>query len=493
MRRCAPVLALAAAFACSPDEGATAAAPRPTPTATPLCRRPAADAVRDVFCNSRSPAVSGLVGLEKALGIDFMPDDAGAPDGAGYGYASSAYSLGLANIVLLGHSTSLSANLVSPINPRAILFGPTTFVAFNRGVQQVELAAQDRHTGHANLYLVTFRQSCNDAGGGCTYGDLYTPSIESNWTSVTLQDAEDLKNTPADCRQCHQRGEAAPLLLMRELDGPWTHFFAPESAYDAAFPDANGADLLKDYIAAKGDEEYAGVPSSLLRSTIGFSLEQHMGLTQPIIFDSGAILNERWPYDANADQHYPSTPVRSATWDAAFAAFQRGEQLALPFYAPRATDPAKQAQLTDAYQNYRAGTLALDALPDFGDIFPDDPKTRTDIGLETSPDATPATALIEACGPCHNDVLDQTISRARFNIALSRLSRGEIDEAVARLRLPRSAPGSMPPPGRRQIQPTSLPVLIDYLSSSTRSADDDALLERAAEHGMLSHQTLSLD
>src|SRR5688572_6467710 len=87
---------------------------------------------------------------------------------------------------------------------------------------------------------------------------------------------------------------------------------------------------------------------------------------------------------------YPSTPSRSATWDRAYASFKRGDQLAMPHFDPRPTDAEKQARLTAAYQAYRNGALAAEDLPDLADIFPDDPQTRAEIGLETEPGATPA-------------------------------------------------------------------------------------------------------
>jgi mono/diheme cytochrome c family protein len=394
-------------------------------------------------------------------------------------------------VVFLSHSTALSGALVSPLNPRAIMVGSLTVVAFNRGVQQAELASLDRQSGEINLYLVSFQQACNAAPSGCTHGDLFTPRVESDWTQVSIHEAEDLKNTPSDCRECHQRNVDKPPLLMRELDGPWTHFFAAQEG-DAIYPapaagfrdipEPDGADLLGDYLSAKGDESYAGVPTAVLRNTIGFTLENFVTIPQPLVFDGSEIMNERWPW-TEADG-YAKTPVRSPMWDAAFDAFKRGDQLALPFYAPRVADPDKQAKLTDAYRRYSSGELDADALPDLADIFPDDAQTRAEIGLQSTPDATPAEALVQACGTCHSDVLDQTVSRARFNIAVSRLGRPELDEAIARLKLPRGAAGSMPPPGRRQLDPAAIAPLIAFLKASQHPDRDDAFLEHAAEVGM---------
>jgi cytochrome c553 len=181
---------------------------------------------------------------------------------------------------------------------------------------------------------------------------------------------------------------------------------------------------------------------------------------------------------------YPAVPNRSATWDAAYEAFQRGEQLAMPHFESRPTDPKKQAALTEAYTRYRAGELEADALPDLADIFPDDPELRAEIGLQTKPGSTPAQVLIQACGSCHNDVLDQTISRARFSIDLARMSRAELDFAIARIELGAGTEGVMPPKEARQIAPEAVRPLVAYLRANVRTEEEDALLKRAAELGM---------
>jgi len=81
-------------------------------------------------------------------------------------------------------------------------------------------------------------------------------------------------------------------------------------------------------------------------------------------------------------------------------------------------------------------------------------------------------------------VLDQSISRARFSIALSRMSRAELDVAIARLAAASDATGAMPPPGRRQLDPAGRKKLLDYLKTDVRTIADDALLDRAAQLGM---------
>lgn len=447
---------------------------RPPPATPATFARPAlceradgrTDVVRRVFCADQPPSIAGLADLEAVIDLQTQK------------VVSSVYT----GAVLLGHSTSLSGHVVSEINPRVIVMTPKLFVAFQRGVQQVEIAVQDQNKPtYSNYYLIAFTQSCNAADGGCKPGDLYTPSIESNWMSFTLADDEDLKNTAFDCRQCHQRARETPALLMRELDGPWTHYFGPEQEDAPGYPEATGTALLRDFIRAKGDESYANLPTATIRRTIGISLQILVARPQPLLFNGSQIVNERWP---SVDGTYAPTPAKSKTWYDAYEAFKRGEQLALPYFEPRVTDVTKQQRLTAAYQSYVKGELPASELPDLADIFPDDPQTRAEIGLQTEPGATPAQTLIQACGTCHNDVLDQTVSRARFNVALNRMDRAAVAIAIARMEQPPGTLGVMPPRGRRAIADGQLVPLIDYLKQEKRSEEDDAMLEHAAQIGM---------
>jgi hypothetical protein len=454
----------------APADASSVVDPKPIDGAAlpAFCSREGEDAVRDIFCKGASPDIRSLHDLETRLDVAFPLE----------GSSGATFS----PVAILGHSTALSGKLVSPINPRVIIVRTNTLLAFNRGVQQVEIATLDRKTYRFNFFLVTFEQSCNGAPKGCTPGDLYTPRIESDWTKVRVEDDEDLKNTPSDCRQCHQRGRDAPILLMRERDGPWTHFFMPDEEDSSGSPEPTGTDLARAYFDVKGDETCGGIPAAFLRSTVGFTLEGAVDFAQPLLFDSSAILNERWPWTPG--EGYASEPVPSPTWYRNYEAFKRGEEQALPHFDPMPTDPAKQARLSAAYRSYRAGETSAEDLPDLADIFPDDPRTRAEIGLQTAPGATPAEALVQACGTCHNDVLDQSLSRALFNIDLARMSRDELDLAIARLKAEPGA-GVMPPPGERQLDPNARAQLIEYLERNVRSSDDDALLGRAARLGMI--------
>lgn len=445
------------------------------PEAPAFCLRAGSDHVRDLFCTREPPTIDSLQTLQQLLAVGPVRHTA-----VDAGVVPRSYRANFE--VLLGHSTSLSGQLVSSINPRALLSGDVSFMAYQRGVQQVEIATLSRDVAGLNFYLLTFQQACNGSQQGCLPGDLYTPRVEQDWQRVSIRDAEELKNTPLDCKQCHQRNRERPMLLMRELQAPWTHFFAArEPDRPKTEPGVDGADLVQDYVAAKGDEVYAGLDLSAIQHTVGFELEQVMPRDQPLLFDAPAIDAERWPYGVDG---YATTPQSSPTWEAAYAAFKRGEQLALPYVETRASDPDKLAKLSEAYRQYRAGEMAAEQLPDLSDIFPDDAMLRARIGLVTEPDATPAQLLIQACGSCHNDVLDQTITRALFNIDITRMDRTELDRAIERIERDEHAEGVMPPKEFRQLDKAGRERLLEYLRAANVSAEDAVLLERAARLGM---------
>jgi mono/diheme cytochrome c family protein len=489
MERAGALAVLAVLAGCASDKGLTPkrardaavrddavesadAATRPSTPA--LCERDRGDKVRDVFCADAPAEVTGLADLQQLLGT--VP---GAPAQPVSGmYQADAF------VTMLGHSTALSGQRVSTLNPRMIVLSDGVFMAFQRGVQKVELIAKARNEGFFNFYLIEFEQACNSEPDGCSPGALYSPSVERDWLRVRIQDDEDLKNTPNDCRQCHQRGADTPRLLMRELNNPWTHFFQPQPLPQGQYvgPGIQGHNLLQDYMDAKGDEPYGGFMPERLVGLAPFVLESMVGREQPVLFDAPGIENERFPY--NAETGYPNDPGPSPTWEAAWDAFKRGEQLALPYIEPRASDPDKLSAHTEAYKRYRAGELTEAELPDLGDIFPDDPQTRAYIGLQTEPEASPEEALIQACGSCHNDVLDQDISRARFNIDLWRLEPAEIAIAIARIELDPTQPGVMPPPEARQLDPNTRERLLDYLRNDPLANEPDQRLQQAATMGL---------
>ncbi|HET8938407.1 MAG TPA: hypothetical protein VFN67_33415 [Polyangiales bacterium] len=436
-----------------------------------LCDHDRGDKVRDLFCSDPPPEVRSLSDLQTLLRT--KPDDLGNRMADAYG--PNAF------VTLLGHSTALSGHRVSALNPRMIVINEGVVMAFQRGVQKAEVIVEARNPGFFNFYLFQFDQACNDKPEGCSPGELFSPSVEQAWQRVALQDDEDLKNTPNDCLQCHQRGQFRQL-LMRELNNPWTHFFQPLPTMPGQFlgPGVQGHDLLQDFLDARGDELYGGFDPKKVVGLAPFVLESTVGSDQPVLFDAPGIENERFPYNNG----YPDEPGPSPTWQAGYDAFKNGEQLALPYLEARVTDPDKQRERSEAYTRYRNAELDEHELPDFADIFPDDPQVRARIGLQTEPDASAEEALIQACASCHNNVLDQTISRARFNVDLWQLNRAELALAVERLQRKPGTRGVMPPPEARQLDPEVRQRLLDYLENDPLAREPDERLQRAAAMGM---------
>jgi hypothetical protein len=463
-----------ASAAAEADASADAEAAVRTLDPAGFCTRDDADEVRDVFCAERAP-ITSLSELQRALNVYPHAPNPRAPY-VGDPMLDNPHAA-VSSVLVMSHSTSLSGQLVSPINPRVLILSENTIMAFSRGVQRVELISLSRTTNQLNFYMLSFEQACNASEAGCTPGDLYTPQIETDWTGLSVRDAEELKNTPLDCRQCHQRNSSEPSLLMRELEGPWTHFFLPADLEQAP-QGVSGSDLMRDYLAAKGDELYAGYELSTISSVLPFVFQRRVGGIQPLNFDSLKILNERFPME---DGGYVQEAQPSPTWEEGYEAFKRGDQLPLPYLDQRATDPDKQQQLTDAYRRYRDGELDAAELPDLADIYPDDDALRARMGLQTEAEASAEDALIQACGSCHNDVLDQSLSRARFNIDVSRIDSGERELAIDRIMRPHDAPGVMPPPEARQLHPAALEKLVEYLREER---EEDPRLVHAASMGM---------
>ncbi len=383
-----------------------------------VCKRPGDDPVRSVFCAGTPPDIASLVELETALQID----------GASLG--------GLSGIAIAAHSTSLSSRSVSAINPRLIALRvevpPVELMtlAFTRGEQFCEVAVHDRGDHELRFYVVGFRQACNGAGDGCRPGDLLTPATERDWTEITLYDETDVTNTVLDCATCHQpQGPGTPKLLrMQELEDPWTHWLFQSSD--------GGTALLADYSAARGDEGLAGMPADQVRGAHPENLNEmvlYNSPPQPYPFDSAAIESEVQTSAAvrGGDQPFDnSIPGQSATWQAAYARSLAGEVIPVPYHDVKVTDASKLARMTRAYQDYRRGDVARDELPDIRDVFPDDPHLLAQMGMMTEPGLSGEGVLLQACSPCHNGRLDQTLSRARFRADLASVSRQEKDVAI---------------------------------------------------------------
>jgi hypothetical protein len=146
-----------------------------------------------------------------------------------------------------------------------------------------------------------------------------------------------------------------------------------------------------------------------------------------------------------------SVPGESPTWREGYERARRGEAITFPYHDVKVTDASKLAHMTEVYQAYRRGEIEQAQLPDISDVFPDDPLQLAEMGFMTEPGMSGEAVLLQACSLCHNERLDQSVSRARFRADLTGVSRAERDLAIARLRLPEDDPHAMPPPRLRTL------------------------------------------
>ncbi len=421
-----------------------------------ICGRGHNNALTTALCGGS--AVTSLTDLQSALKLGFGDITTNGKNGAG----------GNPAFVLLGHSTSLVARSVSAINPRAVVFTTAAgkkstpgFVAmgFTRGEQFVEIAAHDATTDLLSFYLVVFQQACNANPKGCTAGELVTPAIEKNWTGFTVYEDEDLKNTVVDCRQCHQPGgpSTQATLLMHELKDPWTHWFRNDNA--------GGVALLADYHAAHGaSEDYGPVPASLVDKSDGRSLEdlvERNGFGAQNVFDSTVIEGEV-KRSATNQPSLNAPPGTSATWQQLYDNAAAGNSIPVPYHDVKVTDPQKLADMSLAYQNFLAGKTQMTDLPDIRRVFLLD--ALPDLTFRPKAGLDGKGVIVQMCAQCHNDKLDASLSRARFDVTkLDTMSRAAKDLAIARMQMASTSRLRMPPVIFRSFTDESLNLAIEEL------------------------------
>ncbi|MEM9101013.1 MAG: Calx-beta domain-containing protein [Pseudomonadota bacterium] len=431
--------------------------------------------VTETFCGDELPVINNIKDFQRALGFEFDPNAQGRNDNGANGNPGFA---------ITGHSSSLVMQFTNAINPRAIIFTPPngrnplnesfTAIGFVRGEQFVEVISahfnpndpNDPKNGDLEFYLFNFEQVCNE-DHSCTLGDLLTDKIESNWTGWTLLHEEELKNTILDCRQCHQPEgiNAQKNLLMQELNNPWTHWF--RNNRDA------GQALIADYVAAHGeDEEYAGIPGAFVVSgSDPANLEDLIrgngfgngfdATTQQGRFDGGDIEDE--VVATSPQQPEDNTvPGVSQTWQNLYEQNVRGEIIQIPYHDAKVTDPVKLQQMTDAYVAYKAGDIT--ELPDIRKAFKDGDELR-DIGFKVQAGLDGEGIMIQACTQCHNDQLDQSISRAKFNVDLTDMSVAQLKITQDRVNLPTEHLLVMPPTRFRTLDADERKLLTDYLQT----------------------------
>ncbi|HEY4222691.1 MAG TPA: hypothetical protein VGO62_15150 [Myxococcota bacterium] len=380
-----------------------------------LCARGRDNAITAAFCGTKAPPVSGLVDVEKLVGLGFT-------DNQGPAFALTA------------HSTSLAEREVSAINPRAVLValpddrGDHNSIAlgYARGEPFVEMAVGAPDKGLA-FYLLVYEQACDSTQAGCTPAQRLTPATESGWQNWTLYDDKDLRDTVVDCLACHQpEGPSGKRFYrMQEFANPWTHWLA-------SFTEGGNA-LVSDFNAVHGGETFAGIPPGRVATGAPFSVENLIratgDATQPNEFPSPVIEAEVKASNDN-EPASDSPPGQSATWQALYQSAVDGTAIPPPYHDVKITDAQKLAVMVRAYRDFAAG--ARPDLPDIRDVLLDE--ALADMSQRPKPGLDGKGIMVHMCSQCHNDRLDQTLSRARFNPAhLDDMSAAEKQVAVDRL------------------------------------------------------------
>ena len=425
-----------------------------------------ADRITNRFCQDAKPG--GIVPTPRSLDdlmkiLDLSFADRGGGNGVG----------GNPAFAILGHSSALTARVVSSITPTAFVFTPLgadgkpprdyMFMAFDPGETFLEVASFSPADQVVNFYLVLFDKACTKTPAGCGPNDLLTRNQTTGWSNVRIYESTtELNNTIADCRQCHiGTGHDVPdtgdplILRMQEIEAPFTHWFSSHTA--------GGQALLGDFHAAHGmNEDYGPIPSGLVDQSdpelmARFIVAAGFG-DQPNAFHSAAI-------EAEVARSAPQQPAvnvpigSSETWRSAYTAAAAGQFIAAPYHDVKITDPSKLSAKTAAYQAVLAGgTLAVD----IRDVFLN--SNLADMGFAPQPGMDGHAILQQQCAQCHNSHLDPTISRDLFLVdKLDTMSREEKDLAIERIRLPIDSRLTMPPPLFRSLNEDERELMIQEL------------------------------
>lgn len=451
--------------------------PRVSHSLEEICARDNHDPIATSLCGSPRPRITRLTELLDAVGL-------------GEGDARS--------FAATGNSTSLVAKFASPLNPRVVIFSEEGLAlnqmraaGFLRGEQFVELMGYDPVKSDLNLYLLRFRQACNDKAEGCGLSDLVTPSIEQDWTSYTLAQDRDLVNTPEDCLICHQpKGPGSKKVpRMQEIIQPWMHWFPARQFTLTDEPDVELTESHRVvggmFLAAhEGEERYAGIriehllvdltkggidasqpmpagPNELETFVQDFSALANTPVpdlpgdfapnpsTTDVPFDPGQVLRER---DAGLRDTW-------ASYDKEVGAARR---IPVPFYDIDTTDPVRRAATTEAYRMVRDGLSPQSAMLDPRDVFSE--AARDALNQAPRRDRTAVDLLARYCGRCHNERLDQTVSRARFRWdGVAKLDPSYREAIIARLNLPDDHENKMPPARFSKLPAWAIDALSSYL------------------------------
>lgn len=420
-----------------------------------VCARAPTDAVGRRLCASPAPEIRSLVDLHRAIGL--------GEDNPSRGSVANTNSTSLAAI----HTTSL--------NPRVIVFdqgisaGDQRAAGFVRGETVVELigAAPD---GTIKLYVVRFELPC---GADCGLVDLLGPAIEHGWTRWSLYQDIDLVNTPIDCLVCHQPDGPGGHRMgrMQELRAPWSHYFP---ASGMGMTETSRVVQPRFEEAHAGEERYGGVLLEHLVERVEAGAQPASGganAFETFVASLGPTVDHPGGDSTQSDlQAFSSFLVESelqsgskATWLGYQADVQRGIRIPIPHFSVDPSDDARRSRAAAWYRAAALGGQTGGEVHDLRDIL--STTAKQELSRLPSADEDAPTLLRHFCGRCHNDKLDRTLSRARFDVSdLAALTSSARATAIARVKLPEGSIGVMPPPRFAVLLPEARQKIVDYLS-----------------------------
>lgn len=439
-----------------------------------LCARGHGDAIAAAFCAGDSPPqVTSLTELLNLIGLQFEPGNISNGENGNPGF-TIAY-----------HSTAVSGRFVNPLNPRAFVFTPPVggvmfppadipdpnlvMAGFARGEPFVELVAKDPIADVLRFYLFRYDLACEADPAGCTNADLLTPAVESGFVGYSLYDDDDVGNTVLDCLQCHQPdGPGTPKMLrMQEFEEGWTHWFYPnrpqnrevmETFVDAHEGEAYGgipAEALSyQALLENGEGAARPVPFHLVLRAEGFTNQPNAFLTEPIRAERGA---------AGCSSALQPTSSCSPTWDAIYAEAVAGNEIGVPYFDGHITDPDKLSAAAISYRATMLGVSPAEDMDDIRDVLLDEAAPY--MSYAPAPGLDGRGILDHMCKHCHNSSLDQSISRAKFNVEeLDSLPDWTKEEAIRRLQLPVDDIERMPPERFHTLSAEEIELVVGVLS-----------------------------
>jgi multidrug resistance efflux pump len=191
--------------------------------------------------------------------------------------------------------------------------------------------------------------------------------------------------------------------------------------------------------------------------SVNFEDNQRVQRGELIVVLDDSDLQVRY-HEAEADLASGS----KATWDSYYADTLTGDRLPVPFHDYDITDADKRAAAVASYQAVVSGAEPPESLLDPRDVLTT--TTEAELGFRPRPGADAAEILHHVCQRCHNDDLDQTLTRARFNAERpDELTAEQKAAALSRIMLPSGSNLQMPPPRFATLPDEEKQTLIEFL------------------------------